>query len=376
MTDSVLCEEKYTSCGKRIGVLTLNQASTLNALSIDMIEALFKQLTQWKNNAEIVCVLLKGAGEKAFCAGGDIQALYKAVTSRPGEACNEAEYFFNKEYRLDYLIHSYPKPVVCWGNGIVLGGGMGLLSACSHVVVTEKTRAGMPEVTIGLFPDVGGSWFLNRMPEEIGLFLGLTGVLINADDCRYTGLAQYILSSERYEELELKMLGLSWSKSNCDAHEIVSLFLQDFSNDSELVIPKGNLNECQSDIQKLCSSDDDLTVIHAIASHTIDHPWLIKARDTLIAGSPLSARVIFRQLQQSKNYSLIEVFQSELLLVTNIVRYPEFAEGVRALLIDKDRKPKWQYPHAADIPVALLDQMFTEPLSGASWPLNPLADLA
>ena len=377
MTESVLFREQQTACGKlHIGVATLNQESTLNSLSLDMVTRLKLQLEQWRDDEQLVCVFLEGAGQKAFCAGGDVQALYRSATEQPGGPCEVAETFFDVEYRLDYLLHNYPKPVICWGHGIVMGGGLGLMAGCSHAVVTERTRLAMPEITIGLYPDVGGSWFLNKMPSNLGLFLALTGASINAHDCLLVGLSDCAILSEQYEVLLSALEHLSWRNSDQENHDLVSELLEKFAGRDRLSIPAGNLAENEAQIAQLCSGQDAQQVINNIMALESDHDWMLKARESLKAGSPLSALIIYKQLQNAADLSLAEVFQSEYLLSTNIVRYPEFAEGVRALLIDKDSSPQWQFSSIAEVPADLLDSFFTPPQSGSSWPVNPLADLA
>lgn len=380
MNQFVLFEEKNTACGKRIGLITLNKESSLNAINLEMVSSLKTQLELWQANDSIACVFLQGAGQRAFCAGGDVQALYQSAIENPGQPCLGAEEFFDCEYRLDYLLHTYPKPVICWGQGIVMGGGLGLMAGCSHAVVTEKTRVAMPEITIGLYPDVGGSWFLNRMPARTGLFLALTGASINASDCLHTGLSKYAIFSDARGSLLLAMCELPWSDNRQKNDALIDDLLSGFSQQSLAEIPAGNLQALQAQIDELCGSnngsDDAKQVIRNIMSLETDNPWLAKARDSLCAGSPLSALIIFTQLERAKRLTLAQVFQAEYLLSTNIMRYPEFAEGVRALLIDKDRNPQWQFKTIEDVPTDLVEQFFNAPRTGSSWPTNPLNDLS
>ena len=193
--ESILFAELPAASG-RVGRVTLNVAATLNSLTLEMVDLLQAKLDQWRGDEKIAAIFIDGAGEKAFCAGGDVQALHESAVATPGGPCDYAEAFFTREYRMNYTLHTYPKPIICWGHGIVMGGGLGVMVGCSHRVVTEKTRIAMPEVTIALFPDVGGSWFLNHMPGKTGQFLALTGASINAADAIYTGLADRFISSE------------------------------------------------------------------------------------------------------------------------------------------------------------------------------------
>ena len=164
MTAPVLFEELTCGNGKVVAMATLNVEKTLNSLSLEMIDLLTAQLVEWQSDDRISVVLFQGAGDRAFCAGGDIQALYQSMVEHPGGPNPYAEAFFEREYRLDYLIHTYSKPVMVWGHGIVMGGGLGIFGGCSHRVATEKSRIALPEITIGLFPDAGASVFLGKMP--------------------------------------------------------------------------------------------------------------------------------------------------------------------------------------------------------------------
>ncbi len=375
MTAPVLFEELTANNGKRIGIVTLNAEKTLNALTLAMVDLLLEQLGQWQHEQDVACILVKGAGEKAFCAGGDVQALYQSSIDQPGGPCQNAEDFFTREYRLDYLLHSYSKPVICWGHGIVMGGGLGVMAACSHRIVTEKTRIAMPEITIGLYPDVGGSWFLNRMPAQSGVFLALTGASINATDSVFTGIADHFICHEQYASVLAALVNQPWSTTQQHNNDLVSDLLTVIAANSEDAMPDGNVESHLEIINQLCSGDDVFTVVDAITNLETDDSWLAKARDSLAAGSPLSALIISRQLELSRDMTLADVFRAEVQLSTNIVRYPEFSEGVRALLIDKDRNPQWQFKAVTDVPTEVLDRFFSVPESGSTWPENPLADL-
>src|SRR5690606_38353217 len=200
----VLFETLSSGNGYRIGVVTLNVPKTLNSLTAEMVDLLLPQLRAWQTDPKIACVLLRGSGDRALCAGGDVVELRNSSLARDGKA----EAFFEREYRLDYLIHTYRKPILVWGHGVVMGGGLGLLAGASHRVVTAQTRLAMPEVTIGLFPDVGGSWFLPHVPGRTGLFLALTGASINASDTLFLGLADRFLDHAQWPQLLEKLQAL------------------------------------------------------------------------------------------------------------------------------------------------------------------------
>ena len=371
MTDAaVLFEERLSGAGKKVAIATLNAEKTLNSLTLEMVDLLSDQLLKWQQDDAITCVFLHGAGPKALCAGGDIQQLYQSAIGQPGGPCEYAETFFSREYRLDYLLHTYGKPIVCWGHGIVMGGGLGLMVGCSHRVVTERTRMAMPEVTIGLFPDVGGSWFLNRMPGRVGLFLALTAAQMNASDCIYTGIADRFIENAHKEAVLADLMSIDWHSDNISHGEQITAVLRGYEQRSQATKPADNVAEHYTLIQQLTDQNNFYDIVDTIIAYQSDDSWMANASAALKNGSPLSACNIVQILEKTKQMSLSEVFQFELMLATNIVRHPEFAEGVRALLIDKDKAPKWQYPSVRDVPANLLQQMMTPP-----WTNNPLADI-
>jgi len=354
----------------KIGRATLNVEATLNSLTLEMVDLLQAQLDAWARDDSIAAVFIDAAGEKAFCAGGDIQALYASAIETPGGPCEYAENFFTREYRMNYTLHTYAKPLICWGHGIVMGGGLGVMAGCSHRVVTERTRIAMPEVTIALFPDVGGSWFLNHAPGKSGEFLALTGASINAADAIYIGLADRFVASEHKAAVLKQLTAQHWVSEAAGNHALVRHVLRPFAEQSIGAWPAGQVEPHIATINALCDGDSIHDIIDSICAQDTDDPWLAKARDSLAHGSKLAALWIHRQLWETRHASLREVFQAEIKLVTNIVRHPEFSEGVRALLIDKDRNPKWQFDASREVPQETLDHFFSEP-----WVTNPLSDL-
>ncbi|NQX87216.1 MAG: enoyl-CoA hydratase/isomerase family protein [Halioglobus sp.] len=370
MSDVPIIFEELPARGYRLGRATLNAPATLNSLTLEMVDLLQGQLEAWRDDDDIVVVFIDGAGDKAFCAGGDVQALYASAVETPGGPCDYAENFFTREYRMNYTLHTYKKPLICWGHGIVMGGGLGVMAGCSHRLVTEKTRIAMPEITIALFPDVGGTWLHNRMPGKVGQFLALTGASINAADAVYIGLADRVIASELEEELVEQLLQQDWVSHPAHNNGMIRQVLRQFAIRSTEQCPEAQVAPHLAAINELCDGFDVHEVVDNITAVQTQDKWLSKASATLAQGSPLAALWINRQQHAMRHASLKEVFQSEVRLATNIVRHPEFAEGVRALLIDKDRKPSWQYTSTRDIPEDVLDSFFAEP-----WESNPLADL-
>lgn len=363
----VLFERLPAANGAAVGLLTLNAENTLNALSLEMVDLMQAQLSEWRHDQQIAAVFMRGAGDKAFCAGGDIQALYESMIATPGGPCEYAEAFFEREYRLDYLLHTFPKPVISWGHGIVMGGGLGVHAGARHKIVTEKTRFAMPEIGIGLFPDVGGTWFLNRMPGKTGMFVALTAAALNASDVLYLKLGNHFIHNNRQQEIIDALLTLDWQFASDHDNELVSRRLAKLV-DSDL--PAGNVENNLALINDVCAGNEFAENVDAILSIRSDDKWLSDGVSALAQGSPISACAIFRQLRDGARLALADVFRFELVLATNIARYPEFAEGVRALLIDKDRQPRWRFPAVRAVPDSLVEQLFTPP-----WANNPLVDL-
>jgi enoyl-CoA hydratase/carnithine racemase len=370
MSEASVLFQELPAGARKLGRITLNVAATLNSLNLEMVDLLQSQLDAWRDDDNIAAIFIEGAGEKAFCAGGDVQALHKSAVATPGGPCDYAETFFAREYRMNYALHTYAKPIICWGHGIVMGGGLGVMAGCSHRVVTERTRIAMPEVGIALFPDVGGTWFLNHMPGSAGQFLALTGASINAADAIYTGIADRFIASDYKSAVLESLLQQHWDIDAQRNHALVRHVLRPLAEQSSAQMPQGQVEPHLGAINALCDGDDIHEIIDNIVSLQTDDAWLTKASESLAHGSPLASLWISRQLRELRLASLRECFQAEICLVTNIVRHPEFAEGVRALLIDKDRNPSWQYRASRDVPSEVVDSFFRAP-----WDQNPLADL-
>jgi enoyl-CoA hydratase/carnithine racemase len=355
--DSVVFEEQIAHGGWTLGVARLNAAQSMNALSLDMIHRLQQQLEQWTEDDRIAAVWLEGSGDKAFCAGGDIVALYRSMTesSQSGASKSEGEQFFEDEYRLDYLIHTYPKPIVVWGHGVVMGGGLGLMVGGSHRVVTEQSRLAMPEVGIGLYPDVGAGWFLNRMPGRAGLFLGLTGARMNASDALFVGLADRFIPHEQRANVQSAILAKDLRHH---PHACVSQVLRRFERAGEALKPSSPVREHFDVIQALTDGDSLMDVVDNLNAFAGDNEWLIKAAKTVAKASPTSLTLHWRHYHRSAQDSLSQVFDKELQMSRRCLVMGEFAEGVRALLIDKDLKPRWHFSALDQVDPGWVDEFF------------------
>lgn len=370
----VIFSELPCGDGGRIAVATLNNPKTLNALSLDMIDPLFEKLQQWRDDPEVVAVWLDGAGDRAFCAGGDIVRLYHAMGEHPGEIPPLAEAFFGREYRLDYLIHTFPKPLICWGSGVVMGGGLGLMSGASHRVVTDTTKVAMPEINIGLYPDVGGTWFLNRMPAGTGLFLGVTGAHCNGADALAVGWADQLVGAERKGELQERLQALKW-QGNAGDHDRVTGLLEELDAASRDQRPEGQVATHLRAMEAVAATDTITGAVDAILGLPDPDKWLARAQHSLAKGCPTTAHLVWRQIREGADLSLGDVFRRELVMSVQCTAHEEFREGVRALLVEKDNQPKWRYSSVAEVPDSYVDGFFVSPWSDEEHPLRDIEAL-
>lgn len=366
-TPPVHVELLPTACGRFIAVAMLDAERSLNSLTLAMVDALLPQLAAWAVDDAVLAVLLRGRGERAFCAGGDVRALTEFARTRQGDAGYPA-HFFAREYRLDYAIRQFPKPLLVWGTGVVMGGGMGLLLGARFRVATETTRMAMPEITIGLYPDVGGSYFLSRLPGRVGLFMGLTACQFGASDALALGLASHALTSESWPALLQQLQALSWPAAPAEHAQVLADALQGLPRPE---LPAGSLQQYAAEIEQLTQHDKLSTLDAAWRSSLPEAPWLAKAVQSYRAGSPTSAAIIWQQWHESSTHSLAEVFRTEWILSSQCAAHPDFPEGVRALLIDKDMKPNWQPARLAEVTPAWLAEHYALP-AGMT---QPLADL-
>lgn len=366
---NVTLEELPGLHGARIGLATLDSPLNLNALSLPMIETLDHRLRTWAEDPSIVCVLLRGNGPKGFCAGGDVRRLIDVQREHPGEVHELARHFFASEYRLDHLIHSYPKPLICWAHGHVLGGGMGLMQGAGVRIVTPDSKLAMPEINIGLYPDAGGSWFLRHMPGRLGLFFGLTGSQINATDALVLGLADRLLLASQQDALIEGLTQLNWQLQ--PERQLHSL-LQALGAQAAVEAPASQWLERRERIEQLLDVPDLESAWQALSA-LVDDPdaLLARAGQTLRAGCPLTAHLVWEQLRRSRHLSLADTLRMEYGISLNCCRHPDFSEGVRSRLIDKDGAPQWHWASVTEIPEAVIEAHFEPTWNGP----HPLADL-
>ncbi len=328
-----------------VATVTLNRPAALNALSFGMLEGLTRWLDAWEKDESVRLVVLRGAGDKAFCAGGDIRALHDRFKAGVGTDPGSARLgsvpgfleFFIVEYALDYRIHTYPKTIVAVMDGIVMGGGMGIAQGAAVRIVGERTKMAMPETAIGLFPDVGGSYFLSRAPGKIGVYLGLVGPTLRAADAIYAGLADVYVGAGAAPAGELERL-----RPAIDQH---------FARDSVAAIIESLQSERRPELQE----------------------WAAKTLEALAKRSPTMLAVTLEQLRRGATLSLAECFRMELNLIHGCFEQGDFVEGIRALIVEKDNQPHWRPPRLAEVSRPAVDAFFKPRWQPAQHPLATLS---
>ena len=355
-----------------IAHLTLNRPKALNALTHDMIKSMAALLADWAVDDGIKAIVVRGAGDKAFCAGGDIRALYDLA--RRGEDYAWLQTFFGDEYQLDFNIHRYlvktGKPYIAWIDGIVMGGGMGIAQGAAFRIVGGRTKMAMPETAIGMFPDVGGSYFLSRCPGTIGLYLGLTGQTIKAADAIYAGLASHHIASESAFEFDYALDSLiDWNAGPIAAMRDVILKF------SRPPIEPATLPLMHDAIDTHFGGKASVAaIIESLKSEANPDrlAWAGRTVDTLSHKSPTMLEVAKRQIERAATMNLAECFRMEMNLIAATFEHGDVTEGIRALIIDKDQAPRWKPPTLADVSPTSVNEFFRPRWDDDAHPLKNL----
>jgi enoyl-CoA hydratase len=338
VTDDVLF-----STDRNVGRIRLNRPKAIHALTREMCDAMSEVLLAWREDPSIQVVVIDHAEGRGFCAGGDVVMLARSGA----DDASDAKRFFFSEYRLNHLLFTYPKPTVAIMDGITMGGGVGISLPCEYRVATQNTRLAMPETGIGLFPDVGGGWYLSRLPGRVGQFMALTGARLDASECLYLGLATNYIEQASLEELHERILKAPGR-------------IQGALGAAAAIAPDAKIESNMGQITKLFASDRLEDVLAALEEDGSD--WAQSELATLKSKSPLSCKVSLRLLAEGANRSsFAEEMRAEYALAGRIVRTHDFREGVRALLIDKDNNPQWDPPTPEEVDDEMLDVLF-EPL--------------
>ncbi len=370
--DFSICLERHAlPAGGYLAQLTLNAPACCNAIGPEMAERLHHSLLLLRDDSEAVALLLDGAGKQGFCSGADVRRMAASALANPGGAAVEAEAFLSCGYTAAYLLHTFPKPVICWADGQVMGAGLALMAGASHRIVTENSRLSSPEASIGLLPNGGAGWYLGQMPGYTGLFTALSGVELLAADALYAGLADYCWSSSGKQALLRSLLQLSWCDDDASNHVMLTDALTDWEVEQGISLRDAPLKAHRQWIDGHCAKrcpEQLLRGLHGVAK---SDPWLAGALAGMRRGAASAQKLIVRQFAQCQGLGLADVFRLEMTLAANRLRDPEFAEGVRARYQDCDQDPHWCYHSVAEVPDEEIDALFVAP-----WEQHPLAGLA
>ncbi len=334
----------------KVGHISLNRPKALHALTLDMCHAISAALTTWANDDAVEAVILDHAEGRGFCAGGDINLLRKSALEDGGKTGRE---FFHDEYQLNHQMMTYAKPIVCFMDGITMGGGVGIAMPAKFRVATENTRFAMPETGIGLFPDVGGGWHLSRLGGRLGQFLALTGARMDGAECLWTGLATHYLPSEMVEEAKARIIA--------NPRRISGILSEPMGTP-----PAARIEKNADKIVKHFASDRYEDILASL--ETDDSDWAAKERDTLGTKSPQTCKVALRQLAKSAELTdFANNMRMEYRIASRVLVRPDFAEGVRAVIVDKTNDPKWNPPTPEDVSDDLLDAIFAPLPADEEW---------
>lgn len=320
--------EEIPGQGGDLGIIILNRQSALNSLNQTIVQGMYEKLEEWESNKNIKAVIVRAAEGRAFCAGGDLRLTYDRMKSQD----NRMTEFFRMEYQLNRKIFHYPKPYIAFLDGITMGGGVGISIHGSHRIATDRLLFAMPETGIGFFPDVGGSYFLPRLPGRIGIYLGLTGARITSDACLQAGIATQKISEDAFPELIHELAKQTFTDN---ARESVSTIIAPFC----LPVSPTPLMDHQEDIDLCFSAETVEEILHELSQR--NNHFCEEAVKMISKKSPTSLKVSLIAMQKGSNMGFDECMEMELSITSQFLRGHDFAEGIRAVIIDKDQKPVW-----------------------------------
>jgi enoyl-CoA hydratase len=333
----------------RTGRIRLNRPKALNALDLDMVRGITDALRDWQQDPAVKLILIDHAEGRGFCAGGDVVTIARSAEGHG--AAGQA--FFFQEYRMNHLMYTYPKRGVVFMDGITMGGGVGISCPCKYRIATERTVFAMPETSIGLFPDVGGGRYLSRLRGRIPQFLALTGARLDGAECVALGLATHYIPSERLEEVKQSLI---------EVPEHVEATLRAASIEP----PAARIVENYGIIDRCFASDRFEEILGCLEADGSE--WALKERATLRTKSPTACKVSLRLLVESpRQFHFLDEMRLEYGIVVRMFRHPDFIEGVRALLIDKDNAPRWNPPRPEGVTDAMIDGIFAPLPEREQW---------
>lgn len=344
--NEVLFEEKPGKEGN-LGIITLNRPGVLNSLNHDMITAMYSQLQFWAKESHIKAIVIRASEARAFCAGGDLRLTYERAKAK-----DPAMYdFFRDEYQLNRFIFHYPKPYIALLSGITMGGGVGISIHGSHRVASENLIFAMPETGIGFYPDVGGTYFLPRLADHYGYYLGLTGARIGSDDGMALGIVQHKVA---YEQMPALIDALAATPFKGNAKDAVSAIINPFQLSTQPSLLKQHVAEITN-----CFSKGTMIEI-LTALNKASGPICQEAEALLAKKSPTSLAVTLKALQKGQQMDFDACMHQEFYLTSHFLQHHDFLEGIRALIIDKDQQPLWEPMSISDVDRAEVDSYFAK----------------
>ncbi len=348
MTDQVLTRKDGP-----IGHISLNRPKALHALTLDMCHAMTAALSEWASDNEVKAIIIDHHEGRGFCAGGDIAFLRNSALNDGGVSGRQ---FFHAEYQLNHRLFTYEKPVVAFMDGITMGGGVGISMPAAYRVATENTRFAMPETGIGLFPDVGGGWYLSRLVGRLGPFLALTGARLKGEECLWAGLATHYVEHAIVEDLKARIT---------EHPDRIAGILSEPTGTP----PEARIAANADKIAKHFASDTYEDILASLDKAADDgDDWAMKERNTLGTKSPQTCKVALRQLATSLTLeTFAENMAMEYRIGARVLTRPDFAEGVRAVIVDKTNDPKWDPALPEDVSEDLLDQIFAPLPADEEW---------
>lgn len=334
----------------KAGIISLNKPRTIHALTLGMVEAMSRQLQAWAVDPSVELVMIDHAEGRGFCSGGDINLVRESALTDGGA---KGRAFFHAEYQLNHLLHEYAKPVVAFMDGITMGGGVGISLPARFRVATENTRFAMPETGIGLFPDVGGGWYLSRLRGRMGRYLALTGARLDGSECLAVGLVTHYLRADRLAEAKRRI-----AANPGDSERILAML--------SVAAPVPPILAHEADIDRLFASDRHEEILAALEAESGD--WAGRQLATLRTKSPQTCKVALRQLRLGAQCrSFAENMAMEYRIASRVLVRHDFIEGVRAVIIDKDHAPRWEPARPEDVSEALLDAIFAPLPAEEEW---------
>jgi enoyl-CoA hydratase len=334
----------------RAGHISLARPKALHALTQAMCEAMSEALLDWRDDPAIEAVLIDHAEGRGFCAGGDVALVRRSALEDGGKA---GRAFFFAEYRLNHLLFTYPRPVVAFMDGVTMGGGVGISQPAKYRVATENTLFAMPEGAIGLFPDVGAGWYLPRLKGRTGAFMALTGARLDGAECLWAGLATHFLPSERLAEAKARI---------AEAPDEIAAILDELS----AAPPGARISGNAEKIDRLFASDNLEEIVAALEAEPSE--WAAKELKAVTAKCPTTAKVALREFVEGAcRTDFAEEMRAEYRLAARMMLRPDFAEGVRAVLIDKDNAPRWDPATPEGVTADMVDEIFAPLSAGEEW---------